>query len=128
MINNNGASSYLDLLLAERLHGHGRPGAGLNVQEMLLLQHLRIPVGEAHHARSQPLVPARSVDREAISIQTARDRRHVAFFLGPRIETRETIRLPGFLGVLPIRIRAKEAETHVALNGSRVAVLAKNEI
>ena len=58
----------------------------------------------------------------------ARDRRHVALFLGSRVETRETIRLPGLLGVLPICIHAKQAEMHVALNGSRVAVLAKNDI
>ncbi|TMG91991.1 MAG: hypothetical protein E6H73_12180 [Betaproteobacteria bacterium] len=70
----------------------------------------------------------RSVDREAIGIQAARNRRHVALFLGSGLETRETIRLPGLLGVLPICIHAKQAEMHVALDGSGVAVLAKNEV
>jgi hypothetical protein len=100
VVRRDGLPSHLDLLLVERLHGDWRPGAGLKVHQMVLFQDAWVPIGESHHAWRKLLVSARPVDRECISVQAARDDRHVAFFLGLGVEPRQAIRPPGFLGVL----------------------------
>src|SRR5438552_5588441 len=122
-------SAPLEWLLAEIVHRDGRPRAGLCVHEMRLPQPPRIPVREAHHARCELLLPARTGDDEGARLEPSGDRGHAAFFFGACIDACQTICLPALFGVLLIAgSEQRYAVPHVALHRSRVAFILNDDI